>query len=125
ARNTTRNIEDAGRTDVASSITNGTERCACSTPASTASFEKKPGSGHTPASASVATRNDPPTHGRCPKSPPIRNTSLVWKWWITMPAPRNSSALNTPCVRSEEHTSELQSRVDLVCRLLLEKKNKH
>src|SRR5438105_6476702 len=27
--------------------------------------------------------------------------------------------------RSEEHTSELQSRVDLVCRLLLEKKNKN
>src|SRR5207247_9192613 len=25
-------------------------------------------------------------------------------------------------IRSEEHTSELQSRVDLVCRLLLEKK---
>src|SRR5438105_8490768 len=28
------------------------------------------------------------------------------------------------CERSEEHTSELQSRVDLVCRLLLEKKKK-
>src|SRR5699024_12710575 len=30
-------------------------------------------------------------------------------------------------IRSEEHTSELQSRFDLVCRLLLEKKkrNKH
>src|SRR3712207_8937694 len=27
--------------------------------------------------------------------------------------------------RSEEHTSELQSRQYLVCRLLLEKKNKH
>ena len=27
--------------------------------------------------------------------------------------------------RSEEHTSELQSRRNLVCRLLLEKKNKH
>src|SRR5207249_10118081 len=27
-------------------------------------------------------------------------------------------------IRSEEHTSELQSRFDLVCRLLLEKKNK-
>src|SRR5699024_11687334 len=27
-------------------------------------------------------------------------------------------------VRSEEHTSELQSRFDIVCRLLLEKKNK-
>src|SRR5690606_40971640 len=29
-----------------------------------------------------------------------------------------------PFVRSEEHTSELQSREKLVCRLLLEKKNK-
>src|SRR5437868_11958616 len=28
------------------------------------------------------------------------------------------------CGRSEEHTSELQSRFDLVCRLLLEKKKK-
>src|SRR5437773_6800411 len=33
---------------------------------------------------------------------------------------RNSSA-----ERSEEHTSELQSHHDLVCRLLLEKKKKH
>src|SRR5438034_2602980 len=30
----------------------------------------------------------------------------------------------TRCVRSEEHTSELQSHSDLVCRLLLEKKKK-
>src|SRR5690554_7293407 len=30
----------------------------------------------------------------------------------------------TPGVRSEEHTSELQSRPHLVCRLLLEKKKK-
>src|SRR2546421_3227855 len=29
-----------------------------------------------------------------------------------------------PAARSEEHTSELQSRSDLVCRLLLEKKKK-
>src|SRR5699024_12130367 len=28
-----------------------------------------------------------------------------------------------PALRSEEHTSELQSRFDLVCRLLLEKEN--
>src|SRR5262249_56892391 len=28
-----------------------------------------------------------------------------------------------PCTRSEEHTSELQSLTNLVCRLLLEKKN--
>src|SRR5207247_5977086 len=30
-------------------------------------------------------------------------------------------AKTVPAPRSEEHTSELQSRVDLVCRLLLEK----
>src|SRR5699024_12447210 len=33
-----------------------------------------------------------------------------------------ASAVQSP--RSEEHTSELQSRFDLVCRLLLEKKKK-
>src|SRR2546427_6867041 len=31
----------------------------------------------------------------------------------------------TPTERSEEHTSELQSQSNLVCRLLLEKKKKH
>src|SRR5438093_8786031 len=30
-----------------------------------------------------------------------------------------------PAVRSEEHTSELQSLTNLVCRLLLEKKKQH
>src|SRR5699024_11773975 len=38
-----------------------------------------------------------------------------------------TSATSGSCsssARSEEHTSELQSRFDLVCRLLLEKKNK-
>src|SRR5699024_12770804 len=35
----------------------------------------------------------------------------------------HQAALTRGCkVRSEEHTSELQSRFDLVCRLLLEKK---
>src|SRR6266446_7398780 len=32
--------------------------------------------------------------------------------------------LRIPCRRSEEHTSELQSPCNLVCRLLLEKKKK-
>src|SRR5699024_11690813 len=36
---------------------------------------------------------------------------------------KNSSYLKILFFRSEEHTSELQSRFDLVCRLLLEKKN--
>src|SRR2546429_1820516 len=34
------------------------------------------------------------------------------------------AALRSPSHRSEEHTSELQSRLHLVCRLLLEKKKK-
>src|SRR5207249_10896213 len=37
---------------------------------------------------------------------------------------RNISSRLTARLRSEEHTSELQSRFDLVCRLLLEKKKK-
>src|SRR5205823_14071496 len=39
------------------------------------------------------------------------------KWAKTAPRPSAS-----PCSRSEEHTSELQSLAYLVCRLLLEKK---
>src|SRR3712207_7797324 len=37
--------------------------------------------------------------------------------------PQVGEDLRTDPVRSEEHTSELQSRQYLVCRLLLEKKN--
>src|SRR6202040_4433954 len=43
----------------------------------------------------------------------------------TVPASNPSPPAPTPCSsqpRSEEHTSELQSPVHLVCRLLLEKK---
>src|SRR5699024_12026401 len=36
---------------------------------------------------------------------------------------RARTTYGRPSERSEEHTSELQSRFDLVCRLLLEKKN--
>src|SRR5438874_10175777 len=39
--------------------------------------------------------------------------------------PPQPDALEGPDPRSEEHTSELQSRRDLVCRLLLEKKKKN
>src|SRR2546428_6224660 len=37
---------------------------------------------------------------------------------------RSASSRYAASYRSEEHTSELQSRSDLVCRLLLEKKKK-
>src|SRR5947207_11235182 len=40
------------------------------------------------------------------------------------PAGIESAILGTLEIRSEEHTSELQSHSDLVCRLLLEKKKK-
>src|SRR5437868_10703708 len=40
-------------------------------------------------------------------------------------ARRPAAAAGRRALRSEEHTSELQSRFDLVCRLLLEKKKKH
>src|SRR5438477_3579586 len=39
-------------------------------------------------------------------------------------AARAARGWRAPTTRSEEHTSELQSHVNLVCRLLLEKKNK-
>src|SRR5690606_42052007 len=39
-------------------------------------------------------------------------------------AARQAFSFSGVNVRSEEHTSELQSRENLVCRLLLEKKNK-
>src|SRR2546422_1443423 len=40
------------------------------------------------------------------------------------PLPLNNATRTIAASRSEEHTSELQSRLHLVCRLLLEKKKK-
>src|SRR5690242_20955200 len=41
------------------------------------------------------------------------------------PAPARTGRAGSHCAaRSEEHTSELQSHVNIVCRLLLEKENK-
>src|SRR5260370_28504365 len=42
----------------------------------------------------------------------------------TKPAVSAKVAINGRNIRSEEHTSELQSHLNLVCRLLLEKKNR-
>ena len=85
----------------------------------------------------------------------LRATGLAWDWrkerpysgydWFDFEVPtgrygdcydrcavrveeiRQSMHIIQQCVnnRSEEHTSELQSRSDLVCRLLLEKKKRH
>src|SRR5690606_39888221 len=51
--------------------------------------------------------------------------------WITGNRGKSAHTVQPSCVsergagRSEEHTSELQSRENLVCRLLLEKKKKN
>src|SRR2546422_8289910 len=55
-----------------------------------------------------------------------RRTGVSFQMHTTAGAKqRCRSAKSPPWPRSEEHTSELQSRLHLVCRLLLEKKNRH
>src|SRR5437870_9268725 len=82
-------------------------------------------------------RSDPPQPAqlvrpllpRNPRRIPLRRRSLMAR---RKTAPRETSLLPRPALartasvvtRSEEHTSELQSRGHLVCRLLLEKKKK-
>src|SRR5439155_24263952 len=58
--------------------------------------------------------------------PPWRRPT-TWEWCRTTPSARSARrhACNWPPARSEEHTSELQSRGHLVCRLLLEKKKQN
>src|SRR5438034_5429750 len=48
----------------------------------------------------------------------------MWKTTWTKPRKLGTPSRRRPKPRSEEHTSELQSHSDLVCRLLLEKKKK-
>src|SRR5256885_10579568 len=61
---------------------------------------------------------------RCPSSkcswsawPPT-----ISRWWSSPCSPWCHTTPASPRARSEEHTSELQSPCNLVCRLLLEKK---
>src|SRR5438309_4633402 len=69
-----------------------------------------------------------------PRSRSLVTTNSVWSTQIVVSGRRSSgrsastnagSMLPTAIddLRSEEHTSELQSQFQLVCRLLLEKKN--
>src|SRR5205809_1213585 len=82
-------------------------------------------------------------HTMCPELPPARTSTLSLHDALPIWAPTRlgSTAARRPRLqatppdtitvaapvivsgRSEEHTSELQSRLHLVCRLLLEKKN--
>src|SRR2546422_8263024 len=52
----------------------------------------------------------------------LRHSLEMMQQFITNLSPPDLSVPATSNGRSEEHTSELQSRLHLVCRLLLEKK---
>src|SRR5690554_7326887 len=80
--------------------------------------ESARGSGSTPCDNIFSTARSSLAVTAASKSAPVAplsDTSPV----LLQPA----SKANTIKTRSEEHTSELQSRPHLVCRLLLEKKN--
>src|SRR5438876_1646429 len=67
----------------------------------------------------------PPTSTLFPYTTLFRSRLSIWACSERASASRASKgegSATTP-MRSEEHTSELQSPVHLVCRLLLEKKN--
>src|SRR5207253_6436970 len=64
----------------------------------------------------ISCSDDPPGRSVLPTEPANKTspTNTLRSW--------ASNSTTWPGVRSEEHTSELQSRGHLVCRLLLEKK---
>src|SRR6266536_3558911 len=61
---------------------------------------------------------------RPPRSTLFPYTTLFRSPACRLTSPPRARRCCGPGRRSEEHTSELQSRVDLVCRLLLEKKKR-
>src|SRR3712207_7924348 len=71
-----------------------------------------------------------PVRGRSPGAArsahrtPVNVPEVVAHRGATAEAAEHTLAAYRQAARSEEHTSELQSRQYLVCRLLLEKKNK-
>src|SRR5690625_6624227 len=91
--------------------------------------DNPPGAVRHPGSLPGSGRRVAPVHSR----PRRRALSTSTTAKTSNPAPTGTSQPTAPtepeakavCMkRSEEHTSELQSRGHLVCRLLLEKKNK-
>src|SRR3712207_7360249 len=72
-------------------------------------------------------RNDttPPTPANIPSLTKFVSISDIPELVIIFATFSPKSPIKSPVLRSEEHTSELQSRQYLVCRLLLEKKKNH
>src|SRR5216684_8328459 len=63
----------------------------------------------------------PPRSTLFPYTTLFRSAAVTGRVTVRCPRP----CWRASCGRSEEHTSELQSRLHLVCRLLLEKKKKN
>src|SRR2546421_9068076 len=74
---------------------------------------RSPTRGRAPALRAEAVRTRPPARSRLARAQASDRSRRGFDTGATLTR-----------VRSEEHTSELQSRSDLVCRLLLEKKKK-
>src|SRR3712207_7174353 len=66
----------------------------------------------------------PPRSTLFPYTTLFRSTSTTCRCCTSSPSAVARWSPGSPATRSEEHTSELQSRQYLVCRLLLEKKKK-
>src|SRR5437773_3947401 len=78
------------------------------------------------AALEVLLRNQFKAHGEIVEIGPHRIANCQWitrRWDLVIKTPAGESLEAPTLFRSEEHTSELQSHHDLVCRLLLEKKN--
>src|SRR2546430_15611294 len=68
-----------------------------------------------------------PISSRLPATPAPPSSAPTSRFQPALPpnsSPRPASTRSISPSRSEEHTSELQSQSNLVCRLLLEKKKK-
>src|SRR2546422_3364245 len=98
-------------------ISTGSARALCThtTPDPITPVRPRYHTAQTPSAAATAPSSHQPTRLRAGRSSPERRT-----WRSTLTAPTSCDGPE----RSEEHTSELQSRLHLVCRLLLEKKKK-
>src|SRR5690606_42126120 len=74
-------------------------------------------------------RSTGPGRCRCRRRAALRNASTATAArgksppWLRLPSGGGSERSPAHPARSEEHTSELQSRENVVCRRLLEKKN--
>src|SRR5437773_7757503 len=86
--------------------------------------DKSGGGGYSHAPVGSLRPSQPSTSISSPSVPcAISSLALAQIWELTRCDPIcTMRPVCFPAVRSEEHTSELQSHHDLVCRLLLEKK---